>query len=155
METPGIPQQQMSYDQYRAAQEEGNIKALAISSLVYGIFQFVMLGVQALFMGEWMNMMRSPSSPFGGNALRMPPEFINMIGAMITASYVVMGLNALMAIIAAKCIADRKGWIFVMISAGFNCINVPIGTILGVFLFIVMSKPTVKARFQREQPSFR
>jgi len=39
----------------------------------------------------------------------------------------------------------RKTLIYVM--AAIACLNVPLGTVLGVFTFIVMGRPTVKAAF--------
>ncbi len=40
----------------------------------------------------------------------------------------------------------RKTLIYVM--AAIACMNVPLGTVLGVFTFIVMGRPTVKAAFE-------
>lgn len=39
----------------------------------------------------------------------------------------------------------RRGRIFSMIVAGFNCINVPFGTVLGVFTLIVLLRPSMPA----------
>lgn len=49
---------------------------------------------------------------------------------------------------AAKSIKERKNSTLIYIAAGLNCLHVPLGTALGVFTFIVMSRPTVRELFQ-------
>ncbi len=42
----------------------------------------------------------------------------------------------------------RKHRIFCMVIAGFECLNIPLGTLLGVFTLITLEKPEVKSLFQ-------
>jgi hypothetical protein len=46
-----------------------------------------------------------------------------------------------------RCLRDRRHFIFVLVIAGLECAFVPWGTALGVFTFVVLTRPTVKALF--------
>lgn len=52
-----------------------------------------------------------------------------------------------LAIYSGRCIAKRRGRIFSLIMAGLMCLWIPLGTILGVFTFIVLLRPTVEAMY--------
>lgn len=47
----------------------------------------------------------------------------------------------------AKHLTRRTGYMFSFVVACIACINVPIGTILGILTIIVLSRPSVKAAF--------
>jgi hypothetical protein len=63
------------------------------------------------------------------------------VGAMI--SWGIAGLI----IHAGLCLSRRRRPTFCMIIAAINCIFVPIGTVLGVFTILVLSRPSVKELF--------
>ncbi len=44
-------------------------------------------------------------------------------------------------------IRKRRHRVFVLIVAGFSCLSIPYGTLLGVFTFIVLGRPSVTALF--------
>lgn len=48
---------------------------------------------------------------------------------------------------AGKAIKERRSQTLVFVAAGLNCLNFPFGTALGIFTFIVLSRPSVKALF--------
>ncbi len=51
---------------------------------------------------------------------------------------------------AGRCLKARRNYLYILIIAGCNCgFVMPLGTVLGVFTFIVMTRPTVKALFER------
>lgn len=69
--------------------------------------------------------------------------------------FVVMGLFAFvfvaaiggLTIFAGRCIAQRKHLTFIYILAGILCTNMPLGTLLGVLTFVVLTKDDAKALF--------
>jgi hypothetical protein len=71
--------------------------------------------------------------------------------------FVVMGLCAFvlcaafaaLKIYTGYCLAHRKNRVFCYIVAALSCLSMPFGTILGIFTFIVLARPTVAAQFQR------
>ncbi len=46
-----------------------------------------------------------------------------------------------------RCLARREKYVFCMVVAGISCMSFPMGTALGVFTFIVLARPSVKALF--------
>lgn len=49
---------------------------------------------------------------------------------------------------ARRCIRKRKNYTFILVIAGINCAFVmPLGTVLGVFTFVVLTRPMVKPLF--------
>jgi dipeptide/tripeptide permease len=47
----------------------------------------------------------------------------------------------------ARAIKQRKNRVLCFITAGYNCLHMPLGTILGVFTFIVLSRSSVRCLF--------
>lgn len=64
------------------------------------------------------------------------------------AFYVFMGGMTVVAMVlhlyTAHLIKHRKGRTFTQIVAGLSCLNMPLGTALGVFTFVVLSRPSVR-----------
>jgi len=54
---------------------------------------------------------------------------------------------AILNFLTAKGLAQRRRKTLIYVMAAIACTNVPLGTVLGVFTFIVMGRPTVKAAF--------
>jgi hypothetical protein len=52
-------------------------------------------------------------------------------------------------IFSGRCIARRRHYMFSFIVAAICCLQMPLGTLLGVFTIIVLSRPTVKAMYGR------
>ena len=60
-------------------------------------------------------------------------------------------------VVAGRCLRHRKSRLFCLIVAGLACLFQPIGTILGVFTFIVLLRPSVGKAFEpvsSEPPEF-
>jgi hypothetical protein len=49
---------------------------------------------------------------------------------------------------AGVCLLRYRARTFCLFVAGLNCINIPLGTVLGIFTLLVLLRPTVAARFQ-------
>jgi hypothetical protein len=80
-----------------------------------------------------------------GSTGDLPPAglFVGMGLFICLVSMAVAALN----FFAAKSLKGRRNLTFVMIASGINCLNFPFGTALGIFTFIVTSRPSVKALF--------
>lgn len=53
---------------------------------------------------------------------------------------------------AGRKLAARRSWTFCFVIACISCAGFPLGTILGVFTIMVLSRPPVKLLFGRELP---
>ena len=56
-------------------------------------------------------------------------------------------------IVSGRCIARRRSRVFSMVMAGVNCLSMPIGTVLGIFTFVVLFRPSVQALYHQGRPA--
>lgn len=90
----------------------------------------------------------APSSASVPAALGFPPTMgylFAVIGTLaVLGGWTLGGLTAY----AGRCMQARRRYLYILIIAGCNCaFMMPLGTVLGVFTFIVMARPTVRALF--------
>ena len=82
-------------------------------------------------------------------------EFPSELTSLISAMYFFFGLFTVLAAIgnflAGLYLKKRKNRTFIMVVAGINCLQIPFGTVLGVFTIVVLSRPAVTNLFL--QPS--
>lgn len=72
---------------------------------------------------------------------------------LVLASLVLLAVGASAALFyfACKFLSQVRRRRFCLVVAGITCLFVPLGTILGVFTFIVLSRPSVKALFAKSE----
>lgn len=84
-----------------------------------------------------------------GNGNDMAPRIMGLFFVMVPLVLMVLGWSLAGCMIAAgKCLAVRRHYMFCMVMAGFECLIVPFGTVLGVFTIVVLQRPSVKAMFE-------
>jgi hypothetical protein len=47
----------------------------------------------------------------------------------------------------ARCLGTKRHYVFCMIVAVLSCLQIPLGTVLGVFTIVVLARPSVKELF--------
>ena len=89
-------------------------------------------------------------------AVSTAPYPSDMIDNMIQMMYVVYGVLAALCIIgcicniiSGRCIHKKKNRVFSMVVGAFNCIMFPLGTVLGVFTFVVLCRNSVAQMYGR------
>lgn len=97
----------------------------------------------------------APAAPVSPVSSTASTGFPSEIMPLLIGFYVVFGI-----IFVAMCVCNvlsglyirkRKNRIFSYIVAGINCCQFPLGTALGVFTFIVLSRPSVKLAYDQNQ----
>ena len=84
-----------------------------------------------------------------------PPKFMGWLFVTIGAVFVLAGWTlTILLIVAGRFLKRRKHLVFCIVVAGISCLFMPVGTVLGVFTIIVLSKPTVKALFEGAETRF-
>ncbi len=116
------------------------------------IFYYVMAGITALFslfpvlhvaMGVAMVTGAFPSS--SGSP---PPDFLGWFLVGIGGSIILFGETlALLTLLAGRGIAERRSRVFSLVVAGIHCLNMPLGTLFGVFAFVTLLRESVAERF--------
>lgn len=136
-------------DRVQRAIDEEHVKLLSIGYKVsaavaafYGCF-----GLIYVFMGLAMTF--APTSP--GSSLGSEGDFIGLwFFTLFGVAFVAVGVTiATLRWMAGVRLSQRRSPLFCQIVAGFTCLETPYGTALGVLTFVVLSRPSVRAMFDR------
>jgi ABC-type phosphate transport system permease subunit len=77
-----------------------------------------------------------------------PPQFfMAFLGCFYLIMGVIIAAAAVLNFLSAGFLRQRKHRIFSFVVAGLNCLQVPFGTILGVFTFVVLTRNSVRANY--------
>ena len=66
---------------------------------------------------------------------------------------VVMETIAILLLYTGRCIQRRKRHLFCLVMSAVSCLASPLGTILGIFSMIMLTKPEIKAEFEAAVPA--
>lgn len=124
------------------------------------IFHYILGGIGALIslfpcihlsIGILMVNGAFPTPPTAGGG--PPVEVIGWFFIIFPAVIIVLGLTlASCVILTGRHLSNRSGYMFCLIIASFECLFMPFGTILGVFTFVVLFRPSVKVLFGIDPP---
>lgn len=119
------------------------------------IFHYVVGGITALiscfpfihlFVGIALVTGKIPSNPKGQPMEQMMGWFfILMAGTFILIGWA----YAISMLVAGYRLQVRRSYIYCIVMAALSCMNMPFGTVLGVFTIVVLQRPSVKALFGR------
>jgi hypothetical protein len=85
--------------------------------------------------------------------MNMPPAFIGSIfGVIGVVLFLLMIGMAVMHCLTAMRLTEKRSRIFCMVVAVITCMSIPMGTLLGIWTLLVLSRPTVKQAFE-EKPT--
>ena len=128
--------------------DEEHLRLLRIGYFVFGGTALFIVPFGLLYMGMGVFF----SSFLGGLPQRgtqgPPPEFVGFLFAGI-GGFVVFAAGgfATLAFLTARALRLRRSRTLCLITAALSCLNIPFGTVLGVFTFSVLGRPTVQALF--------
>lgn len=142
----------MHVEDPRAAQERkkdaDHLRALAIC-------HFVMAGLAALgigFLALHYNLMSSVLQEPGMFGQGEEAAQARSLFAAFQWFYVIFGIflaaGATLNLLSGLWIRARRRRLFSLVVAGLNCLQMPLGTILGVFTFIVLLRDSVRALYE-------
>ncbi|PKN44066.1 MAG: hypothetical protein CVU63_11355 [Deltaproteobacteria bacterium HGW-Deltaproteobacteria-20] len=118
------------------------------------IFHYVMGGIVGVFslfpiihLGMGIAIV-SGALPTAGSG---PPAVMGWTFIIIGGTVIFFGETlAICTLLAGRYLSTRQAWLFCVIVAAANCLNMPFGTVLGVFTILMLLKPEVKALFFHE-----
>jgi hypothetical protein len=133
-----VPYQGIVYDR-----DQEHLKILSICwyvmsgiAVLFGTFPLIHVGLGLFFV------LGGPTGPGG------PPPFIGWIFVGIGSLFVLFGWTmAILSFITARSLPKRRRIMICYIAAAIVCAQIPIGTTLGIFTFIVLSRPGIKSSF--------
>ncbi len=147
MEAPPIKPPVLNVDPYQALQDADQLRMIALLSQIYGWITFAFSGFFLLYILFAFAMM-GQSGVLGPASPGAPPFFFRtLILVFGLVALVLAWLNAALSLYACKCLRERRNWNWVMAASCLHCLNMPLGTALGVFTIIVINRPSVRQLF--------
>ena len=119
---------------------------LSVAYLVSGSISafFSLVGLFYVFVGVFV----FSTMPFASAQADAPPEFVgwfvSLFGLGFFGAFII---SAALKFFAYQRLKQRRSKVFCMVVAGISCLGFPYGTLLGVFTFVVLSRPSVSNLF--------
>jgi len=118
------------------------------------IFHYVVAGLTLLglaFVAAHYWLMRSMMSMPSMQAQPNPPpqEFMAMFFWMYVVFGVVLIAGGILNFLAARNLRRHRARTFCMVVAGLNCLQMPLGTVLGVFTLVTLAGDSARRLFER------
>jgi hypothetical protein len=124
--------------------DDEHLKILSICYYIYGAFTALLAFIPGIYV--ILGIVFAAVGRSGGHDA--PPAFLGWILIFVgLAAMVFMGILAGLKAWTGWCIARRKHETFVQVVAAVCCLGIPWGTALGIFTFIVFSRPAVRRQF--------
>jgi ABC-type transport system involved in multi-copper enzyme maturation permease subunit len=134
--------------------DEEHLKLLSIGYLVSaGVAAlFSLFGLLYVIMGVTMGIIFSEAAKKANES--SPPAFIGWVfGIVGIVIFLLLIAMALLKFQTARCIKRRRSRAFCMVVGAISCLEIPYGTLLGVFTFLVLGRNSVKGLFEPQTAS--
>jgi hypothetical protein len=127
--------------------DERHISLLSIFHFIWGGLSALLFSFGLIHVALGVMMVASPRG-FASPGQAPPPAFVGWLfiligGAVVLFGWIIGGLT----IYSGVCMRRRRYHTFSLIIAAISCLSFPLGTALGVFTFIVLLRPSVKAEY--------
>lgn len=77
-----------------------------------------------------------------------PPPFVGVMFVALGGTFITLGWTlAILLLVAGRRLRQLRSYKYCFVVACISCALMPLGTVLGVFTILVLSRPTVKAMF--------
>jgi hypothetical protein len=116
------------------------------------IFHYIFAGLSLLGMGflaahYWfMSSMMDPTQ-WAGHSNPPPEGFLDMFVWFYAFMGALMALGLVLNLLVAASLRQRRRWTLCAVVSGLNCLQMPLGTILGVFTLVLINRSDVRASF--------
>jgi uncharacterized BrkB/YihY/UPF0761 family membrane protein len=134
--------------------DEEHLKLLSIGYLVSaGVAAlFSLFGLLYVIMGVTMGIIFSEAAKRGDQS--PPPAFMGwLFGVIGLVIFLLLIAMAILKFLTARCITRRRSRAFCMVVGAISCLEIPYGTLLGVFTFLVLGRNSVKGLFEPQTAS--
>jgi hypothetical protein len=118
------------------------------------IFHYVVGGMIALFscipiIHVVLGVVMVAAPALFGPGPQHPPPFFGLLFILIGGAIILFGWTlAGLVVYAGRCLSRHQRYLYCLVIAALSCLFMPVGTVLGVFSIIVLTRPSVKQLFQ-------
>ena len=116
---------------------------------------YVAMGVFILLSPEMMEQAQQQAQRRGAaqGPPPPPPQMMQMMGGMVVAigafGAILCWVWGVLSIVSGRMLAKARGRTFSLVVAAFNCMAVPLGTVLGIFTLIVLLRDSVARLYEQ------
>jgi hypothetical protein len=132
--------------------DEGHLRLLAIFHFInagLALFGVLVLVAEFFFIENfvndpkaWQGQKNAPNAPPMGPVFDMM-KWVFIVGALFAL------LTCFLNVLSGYFLSARKNRSFSLVVAGLNCLNMPLGTILGAFTFVVLLRESVRDIYEQ------
>jgi hypothetical protein len=134
-------------EEFQRRQDEDNLRLLSIFHYVLGGLTILGSSIFIIHLVMGIAMLVDPTFMNSKNS-EPAPAFAGWMFTIMGGGAVLLGWTlGILTIHAGRCLTRRKSYTLAFVLACLNCLHAPIGTALGIFTIIVLSRPSVKALF--------
>jgi hypothetical protein len=140
-----IPYATPTSEHERREVDNRHLTALVICTYIWGGLAAIASLIPLIHVGIGAAIL---SGAIDGQSANPPPPFLGWMFIFLGSGAILLGETlAALNLYSAWQMSRRKGRMFSMVIAGINCISVPLGTLLGVFTIIVLSRDSVGRQY--------
>lgn len=139
-------------------QDEEHLKLLTTFHYVVGGITALCACFPLIHLVIGLTMLFAPERFSKSDHAAGPERMVGGLFVVIAGSIILLGWALAAAnVYVGRCLARREKHSFCLVVEALNCLNTPIGTVLGVFTIIVIMRPSIKEMFDsnrvdRERP---
>jgi hypothetical protein len=133
---------------WQAKTDADHLRLLAVFHFVFAGLSLLGLAFLGLHYALFDNFFADPESWMPAEGGPPPPDaLMEMMRAFYAVFAVLLMLILIAEVLSGWFLLKHKYRTFSLIVAGVNCVQVPLGTVLGVFTFIVLLRDSVARRY--------
>jgi hypothetical protein len=137
----------MEQEERQAVIDGEHLRILSICYLVSAAITafFSLFGLLYAFIGVFL---MSAGDRLARQSNQPPPPFVGLIfGLLGFGFFTAMIVLAILKFIVAKRLKERRSRVLCLVVAAISCLGIPFGTVLGIFTFLVLSRPSIMGSF--------
>jgi hypothetical protein len=145
---PGPPA--MDYQSQYGLQVDRDVEHLKVLSICWYVAAglAVLMGCfPLLYVGLGIAFITNEGAFAGGGGPPPPPAMGWMFIVMGGCASMLGWLGVILGVITARSLPQRRRLVLCYVAAALACLWIPVGTVLGIFTFIVLARPSIKASF--------
>jgi len=128
-------------------QEEQNLDILSTLHYVMGVITFLLASIPIIHLVIGIVIIAS-----GLHGEEQVPQILGWIFVILASILIVGGwIFAVLIIFAGRRLKERRSYNFCLVISFLECLIIPLGTVLGIFTIINLTKESVKALFEGGQ----
>lgn len=127
-----------------------DLRLLSIGYYIQGgisaFYTLLMLGYSAFASAVFANILKTAGE---SGQQEIPPALVSIISLLLAMMLGIACAYTACLFLAAYWLRHSRNMLFLQVLAALNCLAIPYGTVLGIFTFMVLQRPTAKQIFRK------